>query len=80
MTELLAPARAGDLQIEGAVQQVLRQHAQVPFERITASVSDGVATLSGTVDWRYQQNAAVAATRTVAGVRDIDNRLRVAFG
>jgi len=79
MTTLLAPARIGDLQLEGAVQRALEHHAQVPFERIGVSVSHGVATLSGTVDWRYQQIAALSATKTVAGVRDIDNQLRVKF-
>jgi len=79
MTGLLSQARIGDLQIEGAVLQALEHHAQVPFERIAVSVSDGVATLSGTVDWRYQQTAAFAATKTVAGVRDVNNQLRVKF-
>ena len=80
MTGLLSPARIGDLQIEGAVQLALERHAQVPFQRITVSVSEGVVTLSGTVDWRYQQAAALAATKTVAGVRDVNNLLRVTFG
>jgi osmotically-inducible protein OsmY len=80
MTALLTPARIGDLQLEGAVQLALEHHAQVPFERITVSVHDGVATLTGTVDWRHQQTAALAATGTVAGVRAIVNHLQVTFG
>jgi osmotically-inducible protein OsmY len=79
MTALLGQARIRDLQIEGAVQLALEQHAQVPFERIKVSVSDAVATLSGLVDWRYQRVAALAATRTVAGVRDVNDQLRVTF-
>ena len=42
--------------------------------------TDGVATLAGTVDWRYQQAAALAATGTVPGVRGVNNQLRVTFG
>ena len=80
MTALLTPARIGDQQLEGAVQLALEHHAQVPFERVTVSVLDGVATLTGTVDWRYQQTAVLAATGAVAGVRAIDNQLRVTFG
>ena len=80
MNALLSPARIEDLQIEGAVRLALEQHAQVPFERITVSVSDGVATLSGKVDWRYQLAAALAAARTVSGVSEVVNRLTVAFG
>ena len=44
------------------------------------SVDEGVATLSGTVDWRYQLTAAVAATKAVAGVREVNNQLQVTFG
>lgn len=80
MTALLSPARIEDLQIEGAVRLALERHAQVPFERITVSVSEGVATLAGRVDWRYQLSAALAAARTVPGVRDVVNQLTVAFG
>jgi len=79
MTALLGPARIADAQIEGAITAALEHHAQVPFERITVSVSDGVATLSGTVDWRYQQSATLAATKNVGGVREVNDRLVVSF-
>ena len=80
MTTLLSPVRIADLQLEGAIQVALEHHAQVPFERIKVSVADGVATISGTVDWRFQQVATLAATKAVGGVRGVDNQLRVAFG
>jgi osmotically-inducible protein OsmY len=79
MTALLTEARLTDLQIQGAVQAALAHHAQVPYERIAAFVEDGVVTLTGTVDWRYQQSAALAATRHVGGVHDVKNELRVTF-
>ena len=80
MQALLTPARIEDLQIEGAVQFALEHHAQVPAERITVTVIDAVATLGGTVDWPYQRSAAVAATRTVPGVRHVIDRIEVAVG
>ena len=79
MATLLSQSRIADLQLEGAIQVALEHHAQVPFERIRVSVADGVATISGTVDWRYQQVAALAATRAVGGVRDVHDRLTVTF-
>jgi osmotically-inducible protein OsmY len=79
MTALLGPARMQDLQLEGVIQLALENHAQVPFRRVHVLVCDRVATLTGNVDWRYQQNAAVAATKAVAGVREIVNRLTVTF-
>lgn len=80
MTALLAPARIEDLQLDRAVRLALERHAQVPFEHIAVSVHDGIVTLTGTADWRYQLAAAVAATKTVSGVRDVVNRLTVTFG
>jgi len=80
MTALLSPANIEDLQKEGAVRLALERHAQVPFERITVSVSDGITTLSGKVDWRYQLSATLAAAKTAPGVRDVVNQLTVAFG
>lgn len=79
MATLLSPARIADLQLEGAIQVALEHHAQVPFERIKVSVTDGVATISGKVDWRYQQVATLAAAKTVAGIHDVHDRLTVTF-
>ena len=79
MTALLSPARIEDLQLEGAIRLALERHAQVPFETISVDVCNGVATLSGRVAWRYQVAAAVAATKTVAGVREVANHLAVTF-
>jgi len=79
MATLLGQARIADLQLEGAIQVALEHHAQVPFERIRVSVTDGVATITGTVDWRYQQIAALSAARAVGGIRDVHDRLAVTF-
>jgi osmotically-inducible protein OsmY len=78
MVGLLTPARIEDLQIEQLVRLALDRHAQVPFESIAVSVRDGVATLTGHVDWPYQAASAVAATRTVPGVRHVIGLLTVA--
>jgi osmotically-inducible protein OsmY len=79
MTALLAAAHTRDLQIETAVHAALAHHAQVPFERIAAFVEDGIVTLTGTVDWRYEQLAALAAARHVGGVHDVKNEVQVRF-
>jgi osmotically-inducible protein OsmY len=80
MQALLTAARIEDLQVEEAIRLALAHHVQVPGDRITVAVTDGVATLGGTVDWPYQRSAAVSATRTVPGVRHVVDRIEVAAG
>lgn len=80
MPALLSPARLEDLQVEEAVRKALDTHAQVPGGRIAVSVDNCVVTLTGKVDWRFQQAAAVAATKAVRGVRDVVNTIGVVYG
>ena len=76
-----AAASTGDeTELERGVIGALKANPQVPFERIAVTVHDGVVTLSGRVNWKYQSAAAVAAASAVQGVGVIDNDLVVEFG
>ncbi len=73
-----AAATTGDSStLEGGVIGALKANPQVPFERIAVSVHDGVVTLSGQVNWKYESAAAVAAASGVRGVAVIDNEIVV---
>ena len=72
-----AARSAADVTLEGGVVAALKANPQVPFERIVVSVQDGVLTLSGHVNWKYQSAAAVAAASGVQGVGVIDNEIVV---
>jgi osmotically-inducible protein OsmY len=47
----------------------------VPANSVQVKVENGWITLSGTVDWQYQKNAAEAGIRTLAGVIGVENSI-----
>jgi osmotically-inducible protein OsmY len=49
----------------------------VPENRISVSVSDGFATLTGDVDWYYQRAAAEEDARRILGVLGVDDQVLV---
>jgi osmotically-inducible protein OsmY len=65
---------------EGIAQAVLNAllwDVLVPNERIKVKVEQGYVVLEGTVDYKYQQSAAVNAVRNLAGVKDVSNLITV---
>jgi len=67
----------GDSDLARTVANVLSWNSLVPPRRVRVSVENGWITLEGTVDWRYQKDAAVDAVATLMGVNGVDDRLRV---
>jgi osmotically-inducible protein OsmY len=57
-----------DEEITRIASNALEWNVQVPRDRIKVQVEDGVVTLRGEVDWRYQKLAATEAVRYLAGV------------
>lgn len=55
----------------------LASNVTVPIERIHISVKDGVVTLRGDVDWRYQREAAIEDLRHLDCVRDLRNEVKI---
>jgi len=66
-----------DSDLARAAANVLEWNSLVPFERIRLGVENGWITMEGTVDWRYQADAATEALANLMGVRGVDNRIRV---
>ncbi len=66
-----------DTEIAHEVAKSLEWHAQVPHNRIKATVAQGAVTLQGSVDWRYQREAAEEVARKLNGVRSITNLIIV---
>jgi len=62
------------------IQQSLKLDSDVPDERITITVSDGIVTLAGNVDGRFQKEAAESDAKKFKGVRAITNLIHVAGG
>lgn len=66
-----------DTQIAHAVTDALAWDIQVPDDKIKSAVSNGWVRLEGTVEWRYQRDAALRAIRNIAGIRGVSNEITV---
>jgi osmotically-inducible protein OsmY len=66
-----------DTDIAQAVRQALEWDVEVPDERIQSTVTGGVVTLEGSVDFWHQSEDAARAVRHLAGVRGVVNKLRI---
>jgi osmotically-inducible protein OsmY len=71
------PHAPGDAEIGQAVRHALEWDARVPDKRIYSSVSDGIVTLSGEVDFWSQFEDAERCVRDLIGVREVRNRIAV---
>jgi osmotically-inducible protein OsmY len=66
-----------DAAIGKAVLHALSWADYVPRDSVDAEVRHGSVTLTGTVDWDYQREAARRAVASLAGVRVIDNQIEL---
>lgn len=66
-----------DTDIAKAIRIALEWDVLVPHERIRTTVSNGVVTLEGKVDFWSQHDDAARAVRNLAGVREVRNLISV---
>jgi osmotically-inducible protein OsmY len=64
-----------DADIARAATAVLGHQVQLAGAEVNASVHDHVITLTGTVDWHFQREAARSAVASLSGVVDVANRI-----
>jgi osmotically-inducible protein OsmY len=69
--------RRGDEDLRGDVLEALMLESSVPMT-VEADARDGLVTLTGTVEWHYQREAAESRTASVPGVAGIDNVITLA--
>src|SRR5579872_3150781 len=62
-----------DTDLAQAAVAALKWHTLIPADAVTVSVAGGWITLKGTVDWRYQKDAASRAVRELTGVKGVNN-------
>lgn len=74
------PDRYLDADVARAVQNVLEWTTCVPKNAIQARVHEGWVTLSGTVGWQYQKQAAVYGIRNLRGVNGVSNNIAIDAG
>ncbi|HEY0764611.1 MAG TPA: BON domain-containing protein [Pyrinomonadaceae bacterium] len=66
-----------DTEIAAAVRNTLEWDALVPNELIQSSVSDGLVTLEGEVDYQRERTDAESAIRRLAGVVGVINKIAI---
>jgi osmotically-inducible protein OsmY len=74
---LMTEGRRSDADIRAAALQVLMLDGLVPAERIDVQVRDGWLTLTGSVSWQYQRDAADEDVAPLLGLVDIDDQIVV---
>ena len=71
------PTKVRDADIAEAARHALRWNAMVPDARIKTMVTNGVVTLTGTVDHGSQRDDAARAVGQLAGVCAVSNEIHV---
>lgn len=67
-----------DTEVAESIAKTLQWWVSLPKDRIHSSVKDGIVTLEGEVEWRYQADAAETAVRGIRGVTRVINSITVA--
>lgn len=68
---------ANDTDIAREAGRAIGRAVDIAAHSVTATVSNQVVTLEGTVPWRYQRESAERSIRYLKGVRDVQNNVRV---
>jgi osmotically-inducible protein OsmY len=66
-----------DTEVAQAAVGALQWNTVVPKDRVTVTVANGWLTLTGTLDWQYQKDAAARAVRDLMGVKGVTNNITV---
>ncbi len=74
---LSAQNKKTDAEIAEAVLNALKWHSSINEQDIKVKVEDGVVTLEGEVDWGYQRESARNAVINFAGVKNVNNLIRL---
>jgi osmotically-inducible protein OsmY len=66
-----------DTDIAAAAANALDWNASIPRKRVKLLVDEGHVTLQGSVEYRYQKDAAEAAVRNLKGIKGVSNLIIV---
>ena len=69
--------KRSDTEIAQAALAALKWNTVVPNDHVTVTVANGWITLSGTVNWNYQRDAAARTVRDLMGVKGVTNSIIV---
>lgn len=73
--KLAGPNQRSDGDIARSAQDIIHWTNYLPKDAVNVMVEKGWLTLSGTVDWDYQRQSAIAAVRGLSGVVGVLDRI-----
>ncbi|MCH7411360.1 BON domain-containing protein [Belliella sp. DSM 111904] len=66
-----------DAEVANEVLAALKANYSVPNENVKVKVEKGWVTLEGELNWNYQKEAALSATKYLTGVKGVTNSIRI---
>lgn len=69
--------KTADDQIAERAVSIMNWDARIPAEDVMVKVQQGWVTLSGSVNWHFQREAAESSVRRLSGVVGVTNEIRV---
>ena len=77
VVEIPGSDKHSDQDVATAALNAMKWDFEVPNDKIKVIVNNGWVTLTGTVDWQYQKNAAVRCVRNLSGVTMVGNDIEI---
>ena len=77
---IVEPAGSGkrtDQDIAEAALNDLKWNSEVPRDKVIVVVRDGWVTMTGTVDWQFEKNAAARCVHYLVGVKGVTNSIGI---
>jgi osmotically-inducible protein OsmY len=76
--EFTGPVPSAD-ELQAAIRSALVRNARIHSREVFVDIQDGTVTVSGTVTSWAEHDEALAAARSAAGVRNVDDQLQVDY-
>lgn len=77
ITVKYSDSKISDTEIATAILNALKENSEVPDSRIAFQIENGVVTLTGKVDWKFQSKAAEESTKYISGVELVFNQITI---
>ena len=75
--EMLGALKRTDQDLAEAALNAMKWDYEVPNDKVKVVVKNGWVTLSGTLDWQYQKDAAARSVRNLMGVIAVSNDITI---
>jgi osmotically-inducible protein OsmY len=77
ITVKYSDSKISDTEIASAILTALKGNGEVPDNRIAFGIENGVVTLTGEVDWKFQSKAAEETIKFLPGVELVFNQITI---